>query len=126
MDDIRKPRLLAFADWAAANIRGDEKSEAHIFLDRLFQAFGQPGCLDVGGQPEFGIRKGKDGGGGAGRVRVCGLTLTPALSRQGRWESGYPGGAVGAEPGGGGPNRRGPAGDCPRRSGRLLRSNVAG
>jgi hypothetical protein len=64
MDDIRKARLAAFTEWAAQNIRGDEKGEAQIFLDRLFQAFGQPGCLDVGGQPEFRIRKDKDDGGG--------------------------------------------------------------
>ena len=63
MDDIRKSRLAAFTNWAAKNIRGDEKSEAHIFLDRLFQAFGQPGCLEVG-QPEFRIRKDEEDGGG--------------------------------------------------------------
>jgi hypothetical protein len=31
------------------NIAGDEKGQAQIFLDRLFQAFGQPDCLGVGG-----------------------------------------------------------------------------
>jgi len=64
MDDIRKSRLTAFTDWVARNIHGDEKGEAQIFLDRLFQAFGQPGCLDVGGQPEFRVRKGAEDGGG--------------------------------------------------------------
>jgi hypothetical protein len=33
-------------------------------LDRLFQAFGQPGSLDVGGKPEFRIRKADEDGGG--------------------------------------------------------------
>jgi len=43
---------------------GDEKGQAQIFLDRLFQALGQPGCLDVGGQTEFRVRKADDDGGG--------------------------------------------------------------
>ena len=60
----RRERLAGFADWAARHIKGDEKGEAQIFLDRLFQAFGQPGCLDVGGQPEFRIRKAREDGGG--------------------------------------------------------------
>ena len=45
----RKSRLQEFVDWAAAHITGDEKGEAQIFLDRLFQAFGQKGLLEVGG-----------------------------------------------------------------------------
>ena len=42
--------------------RGNGQSQ--IFLDRLFQAFGQPGCLDVGGTAEFRIRKANDAGRG--------------------------------------------------------------
>ena len=38
--------------------------QAQIFLDRLFQAFGQPGVLDVGGQIEFRLRKAAEDGGG--------------------------------------------------------------
>ncbi len=48
----------------AANVKGDEKGESQIFLDRLFQAFGQRGCLEVGGQPEFRLRKPAQDGGG--------------------------------------------------------------
>jgi hypothetical protein len=33
-------------------------------LDRLFQAFGQKGLLEVGGTAEFRIRKAKEDGGG--------------------------------------------------------------
>ena len=33
-------------------------------MDRLFQAFGQPGCLDVGGSTEFRIRKADEDCGG--------------------------------------------------------------
>ncbi len=64
MAGIRRERLDSFVDWVEQNITGDEKGEAQIFLDRLFQAFGQPGCLDVGGTPEFRIRKAREDGGG--------------------------------------------------------------
>ena len=65
MTTDRKGRLLEeFVTWAAAHITGDEKGQAQIFLDRLFQAFGQQGLLEVGGQPEFRIRKAKEDGGG--------------------------------------------------------------
>jgi hypothetical protein len=64
MSDVRTEKLGAFVAWAERNIRGDEKGEAHIFLDRLFQAFGHAGSLDVGGEPEFRIRKASEDGGG--------------------------------------------------------------
>jgi SAM-dependent methyltransferase len=60
----RRQLIVRFVDWAAKNIKGDEKGEAQIFLDRLFQAFGQKGSLDVGGSPEMRIRKAADDGGG--------------------------------------------------------------
>lgn len=59
-----RPRLSEFVAWCAKHITGDEKGQAQIFLDRLFQAFGQPGSLDVGGSPEFRIRKAAEDGGG--------------------------------------------------------------
>ncbi len=61
---VRQDRLTEFAEWVDQHIRGDEKGEAQIFLDRLFQGFGQPGILEVGGQPEFRVRKAKEDGGG--------------------------------------------------------------
>ena len=64
MYQARTQKLADFAAWAAQHITGDEKSQAHIFLDRLFQAFGQKGCLDVGGSPEYRIRKSEEDGGG--------------------------------------------------------------
>ena len=64
MDTSRPQRLAAFVDWTAKHIQGDEKGQAQIFLDRLFQAFGQPGVFEVGGQTEYRIRKGKEDGGG--------------------------------------------------------------
>ena len=57
-------KLTEFTGWCQSHITGDEKGQAQIFLDRLFQAFGQPGCLDVGGATEFRIRKDKEDGGG--------------------------------------------------------------
>ena len=64
MGTDRKSRLQEFVDWASAHITGDEKGEAQIFLDRLLQAFGQRGLLEVGGTAEFRIRKAKEDGGG--------------------------------------------------------------
>ncbi len=64
MPGIRRERLEEFVAWAGKHITGDEKGQAQIFLDRLFQGFGQPGCLDVGGTTEFRVRKSKDYGGG--------------------------------------------------------------
>jgi hypothetical protein len=64
MVDSRSEKLPAFAAWAQAHITGDEKGEAQIFLDRLMQAFGHAGSLDVGGEPEFRIRKATEDGGG--------------------------------------------------------------
>ena len=64
MYQARSQKLRDFAAWAAQHITGDEKSQAHIFLDRLFQAFGQKGCLEVGGSPEYRIRKSDEDGGG--------------------------------------------------------------
>ena len=64
MADPKFEKLSAFAQWAQAHISGDEKGQAQIFLDRLFQAFGHPGSLDVGGEPEFRVRKSSEDGGG--------------------------------------------------------------
>ncbi|MCG3148057.1 MAG: hypothetical protein PCFJNLEI_01499 [Verrucomicrobiae bacterium] len=60
----REQELAKFVAWADKHITGDEKGQAQIFLDRLFQAFGQTGSLDVGGTPEFRIRKSSEDGGG--------------------------------------------------------------
>lgn len=57
-------KLAEFTAWCRKHVTGDEKAQAQIFLDRLFQAFGQPGCLDVGGTTEFRVRKPHEDGGG--------------------------------------------------------------
>jgi hypothetical protein len=60
----REEKLAEFVGWAQHHISGDEKGQTQIFLDRLFQAFGLPGVLDVGGQTEFRIRQAAEDGGG--------------------------------------------------------------
>ena len=60
----RAAKLRDFVAWAGANVTGDEKGEAQVFLDRLLQAFGQKGTLDVGGTPEMRVRKSAEDGGG--------------------------------------------------------------
>jgi hypothetical protein len=64
MADPHSASLAAFVQWAQAHITGDEKGQAQIFLDRLFIAFGHAGSLDVGGEPEFRVRKAAQDGGG--------------------------------------------------------------
>jgi hypothetical protein len=64
MDEQRQQRLSEFVNWTTQHITGDEKGQAQIFIDHLFQAFGRQGSLDVGGTPELRIRKAKEDGGG--------------------------------------------------------------
>ncbi len=61
---INVAALADFVTWATAHIKGDEKGEAQIFLDHLFNAFGWPGGLkDAGATCEERIKK--SGGGTA-------------------------------------------------------------
>lgn len=55
-DADRAAALTEFVAWCRAHITGDEKGEAQVFLDRLFQAFGQPGIFEVGGKAEFRVK----------------------------------------------------------------------
>jgi len=52
----KRERLENFVKWFNSYCVGDEKGEAQIFLDRLFQGFGHEGILDVGGKTEFRIK----------------------------------------------------------------------
>jgi hypothetical protein len=60
----RQEQLTAFVEWTRLHVSGDEKGQAQIFLDRLFQAFGHPGVLEAGGQIEFRVRQAAQDGGG--------------------------------------------------------------
>lgn len=53
--DIRA-RLAAFVSYRAEHLDGDEKSEAQIFLERFFQAFGHDGIAESGARLEERIR----------------------------------------------------------------------
>ena len=52
--------LRDFIDWWRNNIKGDEKSEAQIFLDHLMRAFGHEGALEAG-KYETRIRRRRNG-----------------------------------------------------------------
>ena len=47
METERAKRLAGFVLWVEANIKGYEKGEARLFLDRFFQDFGHGG-IDIG------------------------------------------------------------------------------
>lgn len=53
-------RLRDFVDWWREHIKGDEKSEAQIFLDHLMRAFGHAGALEVGRYEER-VRRRRNG-----------------------------------------------------------------
>ncbi len=58
--EIVKPKLAEFAVYAGS-LKGDEKGEAQIFLERFFQALGHKGIREAGATLEFRIAK-KPGG----------------------------------------------------------------
>ena len=57
MQADRVAKLGEFTEFVAAHIRGDEKGEAQVFLDRLFRAFGHPGAKEAGATFEERIKK---------------------------------------------------------------------
>lgn len=50
-------KLDEFVQWRWNYLTGDEKGEAQIFLDHLFQAFGHEGSRQAGAVPETRIRR---------------------------------------------------------------------
>jgi hypothetical protein len=56
-------RLKEFIEFARS-LKGDEKGEAQIFLDRFFQAFGHKGCKEAGAELEGRVRGSKRKGTG--------------------------------------------------------------
>lgn len=57
----RSGRIGEFVSWVNTHISGDEKGEAQIYLDRLFQGFGWPGLREAGAICELRLKK--DSGG---------------------------------------------------------------
>src|SRR5699024_10355592 len=55
VQEIEKP-LNEFVDYVD-ELKGDEKGEAQVFCDRLFQAFGHNGYKEAGAELEFRVRK---------------------------------------------------------------------
>ena len=53
----RMQRLPNFVAWTKEHITGDEKGEAQIFLDRLFQAFGHDGIREAGATLEHRVKR---------------------------------------------------------------------
>ena len=49
-------RLAEFLEYADL-LKGDEKGEAQVFCDRLFQAFGYKGYKETSAKIEFRIKK---------------------------------------------------------------------
>ncbi len=59
----KREQLAEFTAWCAKHLTGDEKGEAQIFLDHLFQAFGHTGGpKEAGATLEMRVTK-ADGGG---------------------------------------------------------------
>jgi hypothetical protein len=65
------PSIAEFVDYAA-RLKGDEKGEAQVFCDRLFQAFGHAGYKEAGASLEERIRTGK-------RTKFADLVWRPRL-----------------------------------------------
>ncbi|MBA3842884.1 MAG: class I SAM-dependent DNA methyltransferase [Actinobacteria bacterium] len=55
--DSLRADLAEFVLYRREYLTGDEKGEAQVFLDRLFQAFGHPGVAEVGAKLEMRIKK---------------------------------------------------------------------
>src|ERR1035437_6126147 len=83
----REEKLTEFVAWAQHHITGDEKGQAQIFLDRLFQAFGHPGVLDIsqGSQPQSATAtSGPTSSPRASAISLCGLESDSGWTGVGR------------------------------------------
>jgi hypothetical protein len=58
-----REKLAEFIAWCAKHITGDEKGDAQLFLDRLFQAFGHAGLKEAEATLEFRVIKAAEAGG---------------------------------------------------------------
>ncbi|HBI44663.1 MAG TPA: DNA methyltransferase [Planctomycetales bacterium] len=52
-------KIREFVAFVRQHLTGDEKGEAQIFCERLFQAFGHAGVFEAGGNLEYRVHKGK-------------------------------------------------------------------
>lgn len=58
----RRERFAKFVAYRQEHLRGDEKGEAQVFLDRLFQAFGHAGAIEAGAKYEERVKTMDQGG----------------------------------------------------------------
>lgn len=56
MTNEKSTQLAEFTKWVATHIKGDEKGEAQIYLDRLFKGFGHAGWKEAGATCEERIK----------------------------------------------------------------------
>src|SRR5215204_3616701 len=66
-------RISKFVAYAGT-LKGDEKGEAQVFCDRLFQGFGHKGYKEAGAELEYRIKKRSTGG-----TSFADLILQPRL-----------------------------------------------
>jgi hypothetical protein len=52
-------KIREFVAFVRQHLTGDEKGEAQIYCERLFQAFGHAGVFEAGGNLEYRVHKGK-------------------------------------------------------------------
>jgi SAM-dependent methyltransferase len=57
--DSPAAKLREFIQYVRTHLSGDEKGEAHLYCEHLFQAFGHPGIREAGGTLEFRVHQGK-------------------------------------------------------------------
>jgi hypothetical protein len=62
MSESLSQNLQEFIVFCNQYIKGDEKGEAQVFLDRLFKAFGHQGAIEAGAKYEQRIIKGSQSG----------------------------------------------------------------
>jgi hypothetical protein len=55
-------RLQKFVQFRQQHLKGDEKGEAQVFLDRFFRAFGHEGAIEAGATYEERVKKGSKQG----------------------------------------------------------------
>lgn len=60
--DALRPRLEEFIRYRDEYLRGDERGEAQVFLERLFRAFGHEGVFEAGATLEERVARRDDGG----------------------------------------------------------------
>jgi hypothetical protein len=78
-----REKLSDFTGWCQKHVTGDEKGEAQLFIDRLFQAFGHAGLREAGATLEMRVTKAAEAGAGTALADpdlMGGLALATVLT----------------------------------------------